>query len=95
VAAFGVVLLVVLGLAACALVLVALRVLRDAPQDSPSADELAQARRRADVLAFREAELSELRSQGPLIDGELLAHLRRIGSPARPAQPSGEVLDSA
>ena len=88
--AFGVVLLVVLGLAACALVLVTIQILRETGHGVPSAAELARARRRADVLAFRDAELAELRTQGPLIDGELL---RRMGSSPRSHQPGGEALD--
>lgn len=72
VAAFGVVLLVVLGLAAFAVViLVTSQPARD-PSRGPSAAELTRARRRADVQAFREAELEELRTMGHLVDREIL-----------------------
>ena len=73
-AAFGVVLLVVIGLATCAVVLVTILLVRETAaarergQRVPSRADLERARRHANVVAFREAELAELESQGPLID---------------------------
>lgn len=72
-AAFGIVLLVVLGLAAIAVVLhVVFRAGRDHGQRGPTAAEIVRARRHADVVAFREAELEELRTMGPVVDREIL-----------------------
>jgi len=66
--AIVVVLLLFLGLAAAILFVVLAWSVRERSGDVPSAAELARARRWADARAFREAELAELRSQGPLID---------------------------
>ena len=66
--AIVVVLLVFLGLAAVSLFVALAWSDRERSADVPSAAELARARRWADAQAFREAELAELRSQGPLID---------------------------
>jgi len=88
VSAFGVVLLVVLGLAAFALVLVTIQIVRKTERGDSSSAEVARARRRADVLAFREAELAELRSQGSVVDREFLARLERAGWQAE-ARPAG------
>ena len=88
-AAFGVVLLVVIGLALCALVLVTILLVREtgivrqAGQGVPSTADLEKARRHAYVVAFREAELAELASQGPLIDRDLPADVVRLTASPR------------
>jgi hypothetical protein len=79
--AFVVVLLLFLGLAAGSLFLAAAWSARERSADVPSAAEQARARRRADAQAFREAELAELRSQGPLIDRDDESRIGRVGSP--------------
>lgn len=66
--AIVVVLLLFLGLAASSLFVAVAWSLRERSPGVPSAAELTRARRWADARAFREAELAELRSQGPLID---------------------------
>jgi hypothetical protein len=66
--AIVVVLLVFLGLAAGSLFVALAWSVRQRSADVPSAAELVRARRAADARAFREAELAELQSQGPLID---------------------------
>ena len=82
-AALGVVLVVILGLTACVLVLVTIQIARGGGPVEPSAADVARARRRADELAFREAELAELQSQGPLVDRQLSAIAEHMGSSAR------------
>ena len=78
--AIVVVLLLFLGLAAGSLFVALVWSVRERWADVPSAAELARARRRADARAFREAELAELRSQGPLIDRDDRDRLGRMGS---------------
>ena len=78
--AIVVVLLLFLGLAAGSLFVALAWSVRERSADVPSAAELARARRWADARAFREAELAELRSQGPLIDRDDRDRLGRMGS---------------
>jgi hypothetical protein len=83
--AIVVVLLLFLGLAAGSLFVAVLWSARERPPDVPSAADLVRARRSADARAFREAELAELRSQGPLIDRDDRSRLGRMGSRDAPA----------
>jgi hypothetical protein len=78
--AIVVVLLLFLGLAAGSLFVALAWSVRERSADVPSAAELARARRWADARAFREAELAELRSQGPLIDRDDRDRLGRVES---------------
>jgi hypothetical protein len=78
--AIVVVLLMFLGLAAASLFVALAWSVRERSADVPSAAELARARRWADARAFREAELAELRSQGPLIDRDDRDRLGRLAS---------------
>ena len=82
-----VVLLLFLGLAAGSFFLAAAWSVRGRSADVPSAAELVRARRWADARAFREAELAELRSQGPLIDRDDENRIGRAGSRAAPGVP--------
>ena len=79
--AIVVVLLLFLGLAAGSLFVALALSLRERSAVVPSAADRARARRWADARAFREAELAELRSQGPLIDRD--ERTERAGSRAR------------
>jgi hypothetical protein len=86
--AIVVVLLLFLGLAAGSLFVALAWSARERSPDVPSAAELARARRWADARAFREAELAELRSQGPLIDRDDANRIGRVGSRAAPGVPT-------
>ena len=94
-AALGIVLVVILGVTACVLVLVTIQIARGGAPSQPTAADFARARRRAEELAFREAELAELRSQGPLVDRQLSAIADRLGASRRSPQAASEAFDTA
>ena len=79
--------LLFLGLAAGSLLVALAWSHRERSTDMPSAADLARARRSADARAFQEAELAELRSQGPLIDRDDWGRLGRMGSREVPGAP--------
>jgi hypothetical protein len=85
--AIVVVLLLFLGLAAGSLFVALAWSARERSRRVPSSAELLRVRRRAEARAYREAELAELRSQGPLIDRDDRNRLGRVAARAAPGVP--------
>jgi hypothetical protein len=85
--AIVVVLLLFLGLAAGSLFVALAWSVRERSADVPSSAELLRVRRRAEARAYREAELAELRSQGPLIDRDDQNRIGRVGARDAPGAP--------
>jgi hypothetical protein len=85
--AIVVVLLLFLGLAAGSLFVALAWSVRERSRRVPSSAELLRVRRRAEARAYREAELAELRSQGPLIDRDDQNRIGRVGARDAPGAP--------